>query len=143
MVGEEPGDPVVAVRPVGAHRQDVASGERGGDLRGVEDQALVDLAGEAPVGGDVHEDQLAGGGQRFRAGAVEGDPGDGAVGLRRGAGPGGAGDPGAGRRDGDGGDGGQDHGGGRGAGGGRDGGRSGGSAGVGAGPLGGASPGAV
>ena len=84
VLGEELADLVVVVRPVGPHRHHVVILERPGDLGGVENQPLVDLAGEAPVGGDVHEDELAAAGERFGPGAVELHPGDQAGGLRSG-----------------------------------------------------------
>src|SRR5688572_25149653 len=75
-VGEKARDLVVAVGPVGLHRDHLMALEGGSDLRRLEDQTLVHLAGEAPVGGDVHEDQAALARQALGLGAAPGDPSD-------------------------------------------------------------------
>ena len=65
--GELLGDLGVVLGPVGSEEGDVVFAELVLDVGGLEDEALVDLAAEAPGGGEVDEDGMAGG-----AGLVEG-----------------------------------------------------------------------
>ena len=65
--GELFGDLGIVLGPVGAEEGDVVFAELMLDVGGFEDGALVDLAAEAPGGGEVDEDGMAGG-----AGLVEG-----------------------------------------------------------------------
>src|SRR5262249_25445212 len=57
---EHPRDGGVAIRPVGLERRDAAAGQRLGDGRRPERDALVDQARQAPRGRDVDEDRLPG-----------------------------------------------------------------------------------
>ena len=59
--GELLGDRGVVLGPVGAEEGDVVFAELVLDVGGFEDEALVDLAAEAPGGGEVDEDGMAGG----------------------------------------------------------------------------------
>ncbi len=59
--GELLGDLGIVLGPVGFEEGDVVLGELVLDLGGPEDEALVDLAAEAPGGGEVDEDGMAGG----------------------------------------------------------------------------------
>src|SRR5688572_632861 len=65
---EEAANGDVAACPVADHDTDAACAKGGGDLGLVERGALIDLAGEAPVGGEIEED-----GRPF--GAKHGEPG--------------------------------------------------------------------
>ena len=56
-----PGDLGVVLGPVGFEQGYVVFAELVLDLGGLEDEALVDLAAEAPGGGEVDEDGMAGG----------------------------------------------------------------------------------
>ena len=59
--GELLGDGGIVLGPVGAEEGDVVFAELVLDVSGFEDEALVDLAAEAPGGGEVDEDGMAGG----------------------------------------------------------------------------------
>src|SRR5262245_55711644 len=57
----------VTVRPVGLERRHTAAGQRLGDARRPQCDALVDQTREAPRGRDVDEDRLPGGAQLGQA----------------------------------------------------------------------------
>jgi hypothetical protein len=57
--GEGLGDGGILIGPVGAEEDGAGVAEMLLDVGAVEDEAFVDLAGEAPAGGEVDEDGFA------------------------------------------------------------------------------------
>ena len=72
--GQRLGDDRVAARPVGLHQRDVGRSEGALRRRGVQHQALVDLAADAPGSGEIDEHRLALRGQLGQHGLVVGQP---------------------------------------------------------------------
>jgi hypothetical protein len=72
--GEGLGDGGILVGPVGAEEDGAGVAKMLLDVGAVEDEALVDLAGEAPAGGEVDEDGFAPGSGLGEEGRGEGLP---------------------------------------------------------------------
>ena len=72
--GEGLGDGGILVGPVGAEEDGAGVAQMLLDVGAVEDEALVDLAGEAPAGGEVDEDGFAPGSGLGEEGRGEGLP---------------------------------------------------------------------
>ena len=79
---ERAGDLGVRARPVGADRDHAELLHLGDDLGGLERDLLVDLAGDAPGGGEVDEHGTAGGAELGDARGRERLPGEGRRGVR-------------------------------------------------------------
>ena len=72
--GEGLGDGGILIGPVGAEEDGAGIAEMLLDVGAVEDEALVDLAAEAPAGGEVDEDGFAPGSGLGEEGGGEGLP---------------------------------------------------------------------